>query len=49
MPLFQTDFRNGVAVLNWMLNHAALEAAIFNHIDAFADNATLVGSFLCAL
>ena len=24
MPLFQTDFRNGVAVLNRLLNHAAL-------------------------
>lgn len=27
MPLFQTDFRNGVAVLNRMLNHAALVRA----------------------
>lgn len=27
MPLFQTDFRNGVAVLNRMLNHAALARA----------------------
>ena len=49
MPLFQTDFRNGVVVLNRMPNHAPLEAAIFNYIDAFADNATLLGSFLRAL
>jgi DNA replication protein DnaC len=27
MPLFQSDFRNGVAVLNRMLNHAALARA----------------------
>ena len=27
MALFQTDFRNGVAVLNRMLNHAALARA----------------------
>jgi hypothetical protein len=27
MPLFQTDFRNGVGVLNRMLNHAALARA----------------------
>ena len=33
LPLFQSDFRNGVAVLNHMLNHAALTRArtLANH------------------
>jgi hypothetical protein len=47
MSLFQTDFRNGVAVLNRMLNHAALARArtligLHRVYDAPIDEADLV-------
>ena len=45
MALFQSDFRNGVAVLNRMLNHAALARArtlaAFDHYGAPIDDTAL--------
>jgi hypothetical protein len=46
MPLFQTDFRNGVGVLNRMLNHAALArartlASLHHGYGALVDEADL--------
>jgi DNA-binding transcriptional ArsR family regulator len=45
MPVFQTDFRNGVAVLNRMLNHAALARARtlagHQHYGAVIDDSAL--------